>query len=91
MKCFLLGLLTMLGLSCSDVIKEENQTNNDTTKSVSLSEIDKDTTNTIKEWKEIRSTIKTTREDISKILNRINELEKEVLNDTIGEKINTLR
>tara|TARA_R100000008_G_scaffold58510_1_gene36349 strand:- start:868 stop:1113 length:246 start_codon:yes stop_codon:yes gene_type:complete len=81
----------MLGLSCSDVIKEENQTNNDTTKSVSLSEIDKDTTNTIKEWKEIRSTIKTTREDISKILNRINELEKEVLNDTIREKINTLR
>ena len=81
----------MLGFSCSDVIKEENQTNNDTTKSVSLSEIDKDTTNTIKEWKEIRSTIKTTREDISKILNRINELEKEVLNDTIREKINTLR
>ena len=71
--------------------EEENQTNNDTTKSVSLSEIDKDTTNTIKEWKEIRSTIKTTREDISKILNRINELEKEVLNDTIREKINTLR
>ena len=56
-----------------------------------LLKIPEDTIDTLQEWNEIRSTLENTRKDISKILNRINELEKEVINDTIRKKINTLR
>ena len=92
MKCFLMGVLTMLGVSCSSVIKDEIPKNNkDTIKDVGLLKIPEDTIDTLQEWNEIRSTLENTRKDISKILNRINELEKEVINDTIRKKINTLR
>lgn len=82
----------MLGVSCSSVIKDEiPKNNNDTIKDVGLLKIPEDTIDTLQEWNEIRSTLENTRKDISKILNRINELEKEVINDTIRKKINTLR
>ena len=82
----------MLGVSCSSVIKDEiPKNNNDSIKDVGLLKIPEDTIDTLQEWNEIRSTLENTRKDISKILNRINELEKEVINDTIRKKINTLR
>ena len=82
----------MLGVSCSSVIKDEiPKNNNDTIKDVGLLKIPEDTIDTLQEWNEIRSTLENTRKDISKILNRINELEKEVINDTIRKKLNTLR
>lgn len=80
--------LTMLVVSCEPPIKEEEKS---TIKEINI--IERDTS--IDDWIEIRKTLLDTREDVSKILNRIdvidNELEKDNFNDTIKKKIKTLR